>query len=197
MLDRLLHFVTGSPAFQFLRSVTPFDFLPDAELERLADALCIEYHPRGSTLLVQAQSAVKDLHVVVKGALELARRRGARRARSRAHVGLGQTYGGACLLTNGGVAFSPCVPWRTPSSMPCPGRSSSRPARGTAAFHDFFAGSPGPRLLERVGASLRQRWLLASPDPGRGRLQPHRRRVCDRDVAWCAARSRSATSRSA
>ena len=35
MLDRLLQFVTGSPAFQFLRGVTPFEFLPDDELERL------------------------------------------------------------------------------------------------------------------------------------------------------------------
>ena len=71
MLDRLLHFVTGSPAFQFLRSVTPFDFLPDADLERISDALSIEYHPRGSTLFAQGQSAVTDVYVVMKGSLEL------------------------------------------------------------------------------------------------------------------------------
>jgi signal-transduction protein with cAMP-binding, CBS, and nucleotidyltransferase domain len=58
MLDRLLHFVTGSPAFQFLRSVAPFDFLPDAELEAISEALSIDYHPRGGTVFAQGQSAI-------------------------------------------------------------------------------------------------------------------------------------------
>ena len=71
MLDRLLHFVTGSPAFQFLRSVTPFDFLPDAELKAVTDALSLEYHGSDTTLFVQGQSAVNDLFVVLKGSLEL------------------------------------------------------------------------------------------------------------------------------
>jgi hypothetical protein len=63
--------LTGSPAFQFLRSVAPFDTLPDDELTAVADALGIEYHARGAALFTQGQSQVKDLYVVMKGALEV------------------------------------------------------------------------------------------------------------------------------
>jgi CBS domain-containing protein len=186
MLDRLLHFVTGSPAFQFLRSVTPFDFLPDAELERISDALAIEYHPRGSTLLVQAQSQVKDLYVVVKGALELVDDAGAPAGGAAARAaGLGQTSGGACLLTNGGASLFTVRALEDTFLYAVPGPLFLEACGRHRAFHDFFAESLGPRMLERVGASLRQKWLLASPDPDSVGFSRTAGEICDREVAWC------------
>jgi len=185
MLDRLLHFVTGSPAFQFLRSVAPFDVLPDAELERLCDALSIEYHPRGSTLLVQAQSGVRDLTVVVKGALELHDDAAAPAVPPRA-VGLGQTSGGPCLLTNGGVSLFTVRAAEDTFLYAVPGPLFLEACGRHPELHDFFAESLGPRALERAGASLRQKWLLASPDPDSVGFSRTAGEVCDREVAWCA-----------
>lgn len=186
MLDRLLHFVTGSPAFQFLRSVTPFDVLPDAELERLSDALCIEYHPRGSTLLVQAQSAVKDLYVVVKGALELVDDASPAAATTPAlTVGLGQTSGGACLLANGGASLFTVRALEDTFLYAVPAPLFLEACERHEAFHDFFARAPGPRV-ERAGPSVQERWLSDSPDPDAVGFSRTAGEICDRDVAWCA-----------
>ncbi|HSD18421.1 MAG TPA: DUF294 nucleotidyltransferase-like domain-containing protein [Anaeromyxobacter sp.] len=185
MLDRLLHFVTGSPAFQFLRSVTPFDFLPDADLERISDALTIEYHPRGSTLFAQGQSAVTDVYVVMKGSLELLDDAAVPASQLRA-VGLGQTYGGACVLTNGGIALFTVRALEDTFLYAVPGPLFLEACARHREFHDFFAESLGPRMLERVGARLRQKWLLTTPDPDSVGFSRTVGEICDREVAWCS-----------
>jgi CBS domain-containing protein len=186
MLDRLLQFVTGSPAFQFLRGVTPFEFLPDDELGRIGDALGIDYHPKGSTLYVQGQSAVKDVHVVMTGSLELVDDAAGPSVEPRL-LGVGQTYGGTCVLTNGGVAlftvhaaedaFLYAVP--TPLFLDVCSRHQE--------FHDFFAERLGTRMLERVGASVRQKWLAVPSDGDSASLDRTLGELCDRSVASCSA----------
>jgi CBS domain-containing protein len=184
MLDRLLHFVTGSPAFQFLRSVTPFDLLPDADLERLADALAIEYHPRGSTVLVQGQSAVKDVYVVVKGALhahdDAAGPGGAPRA-----VGLGETLGGACILSNGGVAQFTVRASEDTFLYGVPGPLFLEACRRHPAFRERFVGEPAPVAPERGAPGLHQRWLLSGPDADAVGFTRTVGALCDRGLEWC------------
>ncbi len=185
MLDRLLHFVTGSPAFQFLRSVTPFDFLPDAELGRISDSLSIEFHPRGSTLFAQGQSTLNDLYVVMKGSLELVNDAAGSGAQPRL-LGVGQTYGGACILTNDAIAS---LTVRLPEDTflyTLPKSVFLEACAHHPEFHDFFAGSLGPRMLERVGVSLRQKWLMTSPDPDSVGFSRTVGEICDRDVARCS-----------
>jgi len=185
MLDRLLHFVTGNPAFQFLRSVTPFDLLPDGELERVCDALGIEYHPRGSTLFAQGQSVLKDVYVVMKGSLELLDSAPGTTAQPKT-LSVGHTYGGACALTDAGIAlFTVCASQDT-FLYAFPRSLFLEVCAGHPTFHDFFADSLSPRSLERVSATPRQKWLTTPPDPdsvGFGRTAGE---TCDRDVVWCS-----------
>ncbi len=164
MLDRLLHLVTGSPAFQFLRSVAPFDALPDEELSALADALGIEYHARGAALFTQGQSQVRDLYVVMKGALEAVDESGA--APYRTTLGVGQTFGGGCLLLNGGVALLTVAAAQDVFLYTLPGPLFLDLCRRRREVHDFFADSLGPAMLERAGVALRQRWLVPAAEPG-------------------------------
>ncbi|MGE5414538.1 MAG: cyclic nucleotide-binding domain-containing protein, partial [Syntrophomonadaceae bacterium] len=187
MLDRLLHFVTGSPAFQFLRPVAPFDTLPDAELERLSEALSIDYHPRGSTLFVQGQSAVKEVHVVLTGALELDDDAAGPDAPAR-RLGVGESFGGESLLTNGGTAlFTVRAPEDT-FVYAIPAAPFLEACERHRELREFFAERLGPRMLERVGASLRQKWLLAPPDPDAVGFSRAVGEICDREVASCEAR---------
>jgi len=183
MLDRLLHFVTGSPAFQFLRSVTPFDFLPDAELEVISEALSIDYHPRGSTLFAQGQSVVDDLYIVMKGALELVDE--AAPAGSARPVGVGQTFGGACILTNDGIASFTVRATEDTFLYAVPRTHFLDATVRHREFHDFFAESLGPRMLERVGVTLRQKWLMTPGDPDSVGFSRTVGEICDRDVSWC------------
>jgi CBS domain-containing protein len=186
MLDRLLHFVTGSPAFQFLRSVTPFDFLPDPELKRATEALNIEYHAAGDTLFAHGQSAVHDLYVVFKGALELIDESDRQGAPPRL-LEVGQTYGAACILTNGGVALYTVRAHQDTFLYALPKDVFLDLCSRHREFHDFFADALGPRMLARVGLTLRQKWLVPSPEPeapGFGRTVGE---VCARDLAWCTS----------
>ncbi len=188
MLDRLLQFVTGSPAFQFLRAVTPFEFLPDAELTRIGDALGIDYHPAGSTLYVQGQSVVDDVHVVMSGSLELvddAGDAGDPSAEPR-QLGVGQTYGGGCLLTNGGVATFTVRAADDSFLYAVPAPVFLDVCSRRREFRDFFAESLGARMLERVGASVRQKWLV-SPRGDSSGLNRTVGELCDRDLVWCSS----------
>jgi CBS domain-containing protein len=184
MLDRLLHFVTGSPAFQFLRSVTPFDFLPDPELERVSEALSIDYHPRGATLFAQGQSALADVHVVLKGSLELIDEAvGGAAARV---LGVGETYGGTCILTNESVAAHTVRAAEDTFLYAVPRSVFLETCGAHREFHDFFAERLGPRMLERVGVTLRQKWLVGSRDPDAAGFTRTVGEICDREVGWCA-----------
>jgi CBS domain-containing protein len=186
MLDRLLHFVTGSPAFQFLRSVTPFDFLPDAELKAVTDALSLEYHGSDTTLFVQGQSAVNDLFVVLKGSLELVDESGGSGAPSRI-LDVGQTYGAGCILSNGGVALFTVRAHQDTFLYALPKPLFLQLCSRHREFHDFFADGLGPRMLERVGLTLRQKWLVPAPEPdalGLGRTVGE---VCARELTWCGS----------
>ncbi len=185
MLDRLLHFVTGNPAFQFFRSVTPFDLLPDAELKHVCDALSIEYHPGGSTLFAQGQSAVKDVCVVMKGSLEILDNAAGPGAQPRT-LGVGQTYGGACALTDAGIALSTVRACEDTFLYALPRHMFLEVCVGHPEFHDFFADSLSPRKIERVGAALRQRWRTPSPDSDSVGFSRTVGEICDREVAWCS-----------
>ena len=186
MLDRLLQFVTGSPAFQFLRAVTPFDFLSDGELGRIDDAVSIDYHPKGSTLFAQGQSAVKDVYVVMSGSLELLDDSAGPAAQPRL-LGVGQTYGGNCVLTNDGIALFTVRAYEDTFLYAIPTSLFLDVCCRHRKFHDFFAESSlGARMLERVGTSLRQKWLMASPDADSVGFNRTVGEICDRDVAWCS-----------
>lgn len=185
MLDRLLRFVTGSPAFQFLRSVTPFEFLPDAELEQLADLVSIEYHARDSTLFVQGQSTVNGVYVVMKGSLELVdEAAGGAAPRT---LAVGQTYGGACLLTNDGVATFTVRALEDAFLYVIPRSRFLEACAVHRELHDFFTESLGPRMLERVGVHLRQKWLVSPADGDAVGFSRMVGEICDRDVAWCSS----------
>jgi CBS domain-containing protein len=187
MLDRLLQFVTGSPAFQFLRSVTPFDALPDADLERLSEALSIDYWPRGSTIFAQGQSAVKDLHVVLKGSLEIVDEAAGEGVRPRL-AGVGETYGAACLLANDGVARFTVRALEDTFLYAVPAPLFHEACARSPEFHAFFAEALGLRDLERTaGARGRQRWLAAASGPDLVGFSRSVGDLCDRAVAWCGA----------
>jgi CBS domain-containing protein len=199
MLERLLHFVTGSPAFQFLRSVTPFDFLSDPELKRATDALTIEYHAVGSTIFVQGQSQVSDVYVVLKGALEVIKGSPEvvddpvsqgdpdQQGSVSRLLGVGQAYGAASILTNGGIALSTVRAHQDTFLYALPKSLFLELCTAHREFHDFFADALGPRMLERVGLTLRQKWLVGVPESDALRFGLTVGEICARDLTWCDA----------
>jgi CBS domain-containing protein len=58
----------------FLKTVPPFEFLPEAELSRLAASTSLEYFPKDTTIISAGHRAADSLYVVHKGAVKLAMR---------------------------------------------------------------------------------------------------------------------------
>ena len=58
----------------FLKTVPPFEFLPDAELSRLAASTSLEYFPKDTTIISAGRPAADSLYVVHKGGVKLAMR---------------------------------------------------------------------------------------------------------------------------
>ena len=58
----------------FLKTVPPFEFLPAAELSRLAAGTSLEYFPKDSTIISAGHRAADSLYIVHKGGVKLAMR---------------------------------------------------------------------------------------------------------------------------
>ena len=56
---------------EFLANTPPFDTLERSELERVADACEIEFHPAGGTILLQASEPPEHVWIVRRGVVEL------------------------------------------------------------------------------------------------------------------------------
>jgi signal-transduction protein with cAMP-binding, CBS, and nucleotidyltransferase domain len=56
---------------EFLRRYPPFDALAPEDLERVAAATEVEFHPIGSTIFEQGQAPVRHLRMVRSGAVEI------------------------------------------------------------------------------------------------------------------------------
>jgi len=55
----------------FVKSIPPFQYLPENELRRLAGTISLEYFPRGKAILTAGSKASDSLYIVQKGAVKL------------------------------------------------------------------------------------------------------------------------------
>lgn len=58
-------------AFHFLRAHYPFDLLPEAELQRLAQAAALDFYPKGTRVLAQDGEPSQHLYVIQKGRVQM------------------------------------------------------------------------------------------------------------------------------
>jgi CBS domain-containing protein len=103
-------------------------------------------------------------------------------------VGVGQTYGGICILSNGGIALFTVRARQDTFLYALPKSQFMDLCARHREFHDFFADGLGPRMLELVGLTLRQKWLVPALEPdtlGFGRRVGE---VCARDITWCSSK---------
>ena len=68
--------VVTSRVVSFLKTVPPFQFLPQTELEGLAAHISLEYFPRNHVILTAGSKAAESLFVVQKGGVKLTLRTG-------------------------------------------------------------------------------------------------------------------------
>ncbi len=79
---------------EFLATKPPFDTLEPDELERVAEACEIEFHPAGSTILMQAAEPPEHVWIVRRGLVELVDH-----GRVVDQLGEGEMFGHNTLLT--------------------------------------------------------------------------------------------------
>lgn len=66
--------VVAETVIEFLKTVPPFQFLPQGELSRLVSSTTLEYFPKDGTIIRAGHRASEVLYIVHKGAVQLALR---------------------------------------------------------------------------------------------------------------------------
>lgn len=63
--------IMNTHIFQFLSGLKPFSFLPPEEIQKIADSVIEESHPKDTVLSVQGKSAIDNIYLIQSGSLEL------------------------------------------------------------------------------------------------------------------------------
>lgn len=93
-----------TPLLQFLSTHAPFNFLPDEELEKIADLLKPAEYPANTILSIQGQTIIENLYIVYSGTLELYFQENSHKTLN-GFVVEGETFGGISILLNEGFAI--------------------------------------------------------------------------------------------
>lgn len=88
----------------YLGKMPHFSFLPEEEIDRIAQiADTREYH-KGRRLAVQGETSIKDIFVVRRGQLSLYEEKDGRQQFG-GHIKPGEVFGGITILMNGGISL--------------------------------------------------------------------------------------------
>jgi CBS domain-containing protein len=90
--------VIAEDIVNFLKNVPPFQFLSEADLERVADNLTIEFYPKDSVILKQDAPASDSLRIVKKGGVKVSVRTENGEEVIIDHRGEGDTFGLISLM---------------------------------------------------------------------------------------------------
>jgi CBS domain-containing protein len=88
----------------FLAQVTPFDALPEEDLERAAQSLSKSHFYKDMTLFVQGKTMLNYVYIVLEGQLEQYIRESDQKL-LRSFLGEGDVYGGLSILFNKGTSI--------------------------------------------------------------------------------------------
>lgn len=87
-----------------LKSIDPFSFLPEEEIDKLSNELFLVKYPKGTLLFVQGRSPVAHLHILQKGAAQRYYERNNQKTMIGV-LGQGDSFGGISMLLNDSIAI--------------------------------------------------------------------------------------------
>ena len=144
---------TSGQIQHFLSRLAPFSFLPEEEIDRVAAAISIIYHPKDTVLFHQGRGKVENLYVISKGAAERYYEEGDEK-RLRGMLGEGDMYGGISLLLNKGMPIRTLKTTEDSQFYMLSGEDFFDTCKRHEVFSDYFTDTFGKRMLDRSYAEI-------------------------------------------
>ncbi|MFO7667286.1 MAG: DUF294 nucleotidyltransferase-like domain-containing protein [Desulfobacterales bacterium] len=145
--------IAAGQAFQFLKGIVPFSFLPEEEIERVASELSTVYYPKDTVLFIQGKSRVGYLYIIQKGAAERYFEDKGRKSLI-GILGEGDLYGGITMLLNDGIAVRTLKTNENTYFNILPQKSFLDICSRYESFSDYFTDTFGKRMLDKSYAEI-------------------------------------------
>jgi len=145
--------VASGQALHFISQLAPFSFLPEAELDRAAEAISVINYPKNTLLFMQGRSKLDYLYIIQKGAAERYFEENDKKT-LRGMLGEGDMYGGISLLLNKGIAIRTLGITEDSYLYILPKDIFLDICERYEAFSDFFTDIFGKRMLDRSYADI-------------------------------------------
>jgi CBS domain-containing protein len=145
--------IAAGQAFQFLKGIVPFSFLPEEEIEKIASELSTVYHPKNTVLFIQGESRVGYLYIIQKGACERYFEDKGRKTLIGV-LGEGDMYGGITMLLNDGIAVRTLRTNEDTYFYILPQKKFLDVCTRYESFSDYFTDTFGKRMLDKSYAEI-------------------------------------------
>jgi len=138
---------------RFLSTIEPFSFLPDDELDRIADEMTVVQYPKGTIPFVQGASRIGYLYILQTGSAErYFEENGGRMLQEL--MGEGDIYGGISMLLHDGISVRTVKILETATFYLLPKKRFLEICRDYESVTEFFTDIFGKRMLEKSYASV-------------------------------------------
>ncbi|MCG8336718.1 MAG: DUF294 nucleotidyltransferase-like domain-containing protein [Proteobacteria bacterium] len=145
--------VISSQAKQFLSQVDPFSFLPEKEIEKVAQQVFIAHYKKDKVLFSQGQSTVDYLYIIQKGAAE----RYFEENNEKKLSGIlmeGQMFGGISMLLNNGIPVRTLRLAEKTYFYLLPKSYFLKLCKNYEVFSEYFTDTFGKRMLNKTYSTV-------------------------------------------
>jgi CBS domain-containing protein len=145
--------IATGQAYQFLKGIVPFSFLPEEEIERISSELSTLFHPKNTVLFIQGESRVGYLYIIQKGACERYFEDKGRKNLI-GLLGEGDMYGGITMMLNDGIAVRTLRTKEETYFYILPQKKFLEICQKYEAFSDYYTDTFGKRMLDKSYAEI-------------------------------------------
>jgi signal-transduction protein with cAMP-binding, CBS, and nucleotidyltransferase domain len=159
----------NAEAFEYLSKMPHFSFLPEEDIQGVAEKAIVKHYSKGTVFAEQDKSVVDSIFVVTSGVLELLDDKKG----TRMHSGLitaGEVFGGISIMMNGGISLRTVIVDEDCSGYEIPMETFQDLCRRNKAFYEYFLENSS--RLEQELIHLEMEHLMNNG-------QPYERAVCD------------------
>jgi len=138
---------------RFLSTIEPFSFLPNEELDRIAEEMTVVQYPKGTIPFVQRATRIGYLYILQTGSAErYFEENGGRMLQEL--MGEGDIYGGISMLLHDGISVRTVKILETATFYLLPKKRFLEICRDYESVSEFFTDIFGKRMLEKSYASV-------------------------------------------
>ncbi|WP_299708571.1 DUF294 nucleotidyltransferase-like domain-containing protein [uncultured Pontibacter sp.] len=137
-----------NPKSKFLKTVKPFNLLPDEVLQGVAELLQEVQHPKDTILYLQDVSKLRGVDIIVRGEYEVFFYDSEQNKRLPVRYGSGHCFGGASILLNRRRSFRTVIPSKGTVVYTLHRKEFLALCQAYEGFFHYFTAEYGRRMLD-------------------------------------------------